>query len=143
MTRSLLFTTAVLLTSAGIQAADKSVANRDANCHVSVASDWVSDALPGMAHSPDKKLTIVVSSPRMIDSFTELKQNARKVYNESKVTKDSASEFEMEGKSPAGKPDVYRAIPGTGGKFCIAEVTYQGGTVEDARKIIQTLAPGK
>ena len=143
MTRSLLFTTALLLTSAGVQAADKTVANRDATCHVSVPSDWVSDALPGMAHSPDKKLTIVVSSPRMIDSFAELKQNARKVYSQSKVTKDSASEFEMEGKSAAGKPDVYRAVPGTGGKFCIADVTYQGGTAEDARKIIETLGPGK
>lgn len=141
MTRHLLF--AALLAGTCIQAADKTVASRDATCHVSVPSDWVSDALPGMAHSPDKKLTVTVSSPKMIDSFAELKQNARNVYKESKVTKDSASEFEMEGKSIAGKPDVYRAIPAPGGKFCIAEAVYPGATVDDARKIVETLKPGK
>ena len=124
-------------------AADKTVTSRDSICQISVPADWVSEALPGLAHSSDKKMTVAVSSPRMIDSFAQLKQNARNVYKESKVTKDSGSEFEMEGKSMGGKPDVYRAIPASGGKFCIAEVTYQSGTADDAKRIVETLKPGK
>ena len=64
---------------------------------------------------------------------------------DSKVTKNSATEFEMVGKSMTGKPDVYRAIPGGGaGKFCVAEITYSAGTPEDASKILAAMkATGK
>jgi len=80
----------------------------------------------------------------MIDTFDELKQTARTVYKDSKVTKDSATEFEMVGKSITGKPDVYRAIPAGAGKFCVAEITYSAGTPEDASKILAALkATGK
>jgi hypothetical protein len=107
-------------------AGDKTIQNRDGSCMVSVPANWTGTELPGIASSPDKQLSLAVSSPKMVDSFSELKQTAKSVYKNSKVTKDSATEFEMEGESIAGKPDVYRAIPGNGNKFCIAEVTYQG-----------------
>ena len=79
----------------------------------------------------------------MVDSFAQLKQTARDVYKHSKVTKESASEFEMEGKAISGIPDVYRAIPIPGNKFCIAEVIYKSGTVDTARKITATLKKAK
>ena len=101
--------------------------------------EWKTTDGFGIAQSLDKKFSATVSSPKMIDSFSELKQNARTVYKESKVTKDSLTEFEMEGKSIAGKPDVYRAIPVAGNKFCIVDVTYPDGSLEEARKIAASL----
>ncbi|MFY9648292.1 MAG: hypothetical protein WAK29_24160 [Terriglobales bacterium] len=59
------------------------------------------------------------------------------------MTKDSATEFEMEGQSMNGKPNVYRGIPIAGGKFCIAEVICESGTAEGARKIAVTLKPAE
>jgi hypothetical protein len=92
-----------------------------------------------MADSPDKKVSAIVSAPKMVDSFAEAKQTAKSVYKNSKVVKDSATEFEMEGKSITDKPDIYRLIPVAGNKFCIAEVQYQIGTLDDARKIVETV----
>jgi hypothetical protein len=79
----------------------------------------------------------------MIDSFDQLKQTAQTIYRGSKVTRDSSTEFEMEGKSITGKPNVYRAIPISGNKFCITEVMYESGTVEQARKLAETLSASK
>ncbi|HUL71760.1 MAG TPA: hypothetical protein VLT86_01580 [Vicinamibacterales bacterium] len=124
--------------------AGKVVKSSDGACQATVPASWIAGSLPSTANSADKSLTIVVSSPKMIDSFDELKKTAQTVYKESKVTKDSATEFEMQGKSVTGTPDVYRAIPGAAGKYCIAEVTYQSGTADDVRKIALTLkATGK
>jgi hypothetical protein len=121
----------------------KTISTRDGVCQVTVPTTWVVGSIGTIADSPDKKLTAIVSSPKMMDSFAEAKQTAKSVYKNSKVVKDSATEFEMEGKSITDKPDVYRLIPVAGNKFCIAEVQYQSGSVEDARKIVETLKSGK
>jgi hypothetical protein len=133
----------VLIVSSTSWAADKTIQNRDGSCLISVPANWTGTELPGIASSPDKQLSAAVSSPKMVDSFTELKQTAQSVYKDSKVTKNSATEFEMEGQSITGKPDVYRAIPANGNKFCIVEVTYEGGSADAARKIAETLKAGK
>ncbi len=121
----------------------KTIKSRDGSCQVSVPGDWSVGELGGMADSPDKKSGVAVSSPKMVDSFAQLKENARTVYKNSKVIKDSASEFEMEGQSITGQPDVYRAIPIAAGKFCITEVTYKTGNPDQARKIAASLAAGR
>ena len=127
-----------------VWAADsKTIKSRDGVCQVSVPADWSGGELPGMASSADKQVSLVVSSPKMVDSFSELKQTAQSVYKNSKVTKDSATEFEMEGQSTTAKPDVYRAIPAGGNKFCIVEVTYKSGTPEEARKTAASLKSAK
>lgn len=84
-----------------------------------------------------------VSSPKMIDSFDELKRRAQAIYRDSKVTRDSATVFEMEGKSLSGKPDVYRAIALRDKKFCISEVMHDGDSLDDARKIAATVSAAK
>jgi hypothetical protein len=76
----------------------------------------------------------------MVDFFTEPQQTAQPVY---KVTRNSASGFERKGQSITGRPDVYRAIPANGNKFCIAEVTYPGASGDAARKGRETLKAGK
>ena len=137
---------AVVCACAGVVAAQgKTVKSSNGSCELAVPATWNIGDLPSTADSADKKMSVVLSSPKMIDSFDELKQTARTVYTDSKVTKDSATEFEMVGKSIAGKPDVYRAIPGGGaGKFCVAEITYSAGTPEDASKILAAMkATGK
>jgi hypothetical protein len=127
----------------GFAADGKTIATRDGVCQVTVPANWLVGSIGSMADSPDKKVSAIVSSPKMVDSFPEAKQTAKTVYKNSKVVKDSATEFEMEGKSITDKPDVYRLIPVAGNKFCIAEVQYQAGTVDDARKIVETLKSGK
>jgi hypothetical protein len=136
---------AVLLLTTGVLAAQttKPVVSRDGSCQVSVPASWTVTALVASAESPDHKASVTVSSPKMIDSFAELKQAAKTMYQSSKPTKDSATEFEMEGKSMAGKPDVYRGIPIAAGKFCITEVIYESGTVAEARAIAESLKAAK
>ena len=121
--------------------AEKLARSSDGTCQVSVPAAWTIGALPSTATSADNKQSVTVTSPKMIASFDELKQLAHRTYAESKVTVDSASELEMQGKAINGKPDVYRAIPAGAGKFCIAEVIYTSGTADDARKIVATLKP--
>jgi hypothetical protein len=106
----------------------KTITTRDGVCQVTVPSTWVIGSVGSMADSPDKKVSAIVSAPKMVDSFAEAKQTAKSVYKNSKVVKDSATEFEMEGKSITDKPDIYRLIPVAGNKFCIAGVQYQSGT---------------
>jgi hypothetical protein len=103
-------------------------------CQLTVPASWTGGT--SLGNSPDKKVSAVVSS--RTDAFPKVKQTAKMVYEGSKVTKDSDTEFEMEGKSLNGKPNVYRAVP-SGGKFCIAEVIYESGTLDDAKRIIETL----
>lgn len=132
-----------LLTSSLSQAADKVIKSREGNCQISVPADWSVSAIPGFANSPDKQMSVAMSSPKMMDSFSELKKTAQSVYKDDKVTKDSATEFEMEGQSQNGKPNVYRGIPAGGTIFCIVDVTYAGGKPDVARSIARTLKPGK
>jgi len=137
---------ALVCASVAVAAAQgKMVKSSNGSCELAVPATWNIGDLPSTADSADKKMSVVISSPKMIDSFNELKQTARTVYKDSKVTKDSATEFEMVGKSITGKPDVYRAIAGGGaGKFCVAEITYSAGTPDDASKILAGLkATGK
>ena len=124
-------------------AATKVIKSRDGGCQITVPGDWSPGALGGTGDSADHKVSAAVSSPKMVDSFDQLKRTAQIIYRGSRVTKDSASEFEMEGKSISDKPNVYRAIPLSSNKFCISEVIYASGTVEDARKIAQTVGAAK
>jgi len=119
------------------------ITTRDGSCQVTVPASWVAGSVGGFGNSADKKSTVAVSSPKQVASFDALKQTARGIYTNDKVTKDSATEFEMEGESMNGKPNVYRGIPIAGGKFCIVEVIYQRGTAEDARKIAGSVKSAK
>jgi hypothetical protein len=128
---------AVLL-SAGVAGADatKVIPTHKGKCTITVPASWTGTT--SSARSPDKKLQITVSDPDQ--TFDELKTNVKTVYTDDKVTKSTATEFEMEGTSPINsKPNVYRGIPRPGG-VCIAEITYDGASADDARKIVRTLA---
>ena len=87
----------------------------------------------------DSMSDMKVTSRNFQRDFARMKLNAKSVYKRNKSTRDSAAEFEMEGLSIAGKPDVYRAIPAASGKYCIAEVIYENGAVDAARAIARTL----
>lgn len=121
----------------------KRLASHDGACQISVPSAWEISAIGGVGGSADRKVSVAVGSPQRLSSFEALKQNAKKIYPKDKVTKDSASEFEMEGQSMNGKPNVYRAITIPGSKYCTAEVMYESGTAADARKIAGSLKSGK
>ena len=121
----------------------KKITTRDGSCQVTVPPSWEAGSVGGFGNSADKKASVAVSSPKQVSSFDSLKQTARGIYTNDKVTKDSASEFEMEGESMNGKPNVYRGIPIAGGKFCIVEVIYQSGTAEEARKIAGSVKSAK
>jgi len=129
-TRTILCIFAVALSAA---AADTKLAkNLDGNCSVSVPADWSTDSFGG-AQSPDKKVTVTVSSPKHgLTSMGQVHELAPTVYHDDKVTKDSGSEFSMEGKGINGKPNVYRAVP-AGDKVCIVEVQYDNGDAAGAK----------
>jgi hypothetical protein len=138
------FLTTALLAATAISAADtKPINSRDGACQITVPTDWTPGALGGTADAPDRKSSAAVSSPKAIDSFDQLKQTAQSIYRGSQVTKDSAKEFEMEGKSITGKPNIYRAIPIAGGKFCASEVMYENSDAAQARKVAETLSASK
>jgi hypothetical protein len=104
-------------------AADKqTIKSRDGSCQVSVPANWTPGELGGTADAPDHKVTMAVSSPKMIDSYSDAKQMAQTVYKNSKVTVNSPTEFAMEGQSITGKPDVYRIVPISSSKVCVVEV---------------------
>jgi hypothetical protein len=120
----------------------KLVKNTEGNCSISVPSNWTAGNL-GNANSPDKKMSIIVSSPkRGLVSIEQVQRMAPGIYPGDKVTKSSTTEFEMEGKSTSGKPNVYRAVP-TGGRVCIAEITYENSKTADARTVIGSLKAEK
>lgn len=117
-------------------AADKTISYK--NCHLTVPGDWMVEK-EMQATSPDKQQVATVGSPRFIDSFAQLKQTAQSSFPKSKVTLDKADDFQMEGAGSAGKPHVYRAIPISGGAYCIGEVTYESGAADQGKKILQSL----
>jgi len=131
------------VTSVGRAADTKVLKSRDGGCQVTIPADWEVSSLGASADSPDKKVSATVSSPKMIDSFSELKTSAKTVYKNSKVIKDSASDFGMEGQSIAGAPDVYRAIPVSASKFCIVEAIYKSGDPAIARAVAASLQASK
>ena len=124
-------------------AADTKLAkNLDGNCSVSVPANWSTDSLGG-AQSPDKKVSLTVSSPKHgLTSLAQVHQLAPTVYTQDKVTQDSGSEFIMEGKGINGKPNVYRAVP-AGDKVCIVEVQYDNGDAAAAKAIAVSLKSAK
>src|SRR3954465_15353208 len=79
--------------------------SRDGLCQVTAPTGWTDGALPGSATSADSKTSLTASSPNMIKSFDDLKKTAQAIYKNNKVTHNSGTEFEMEGKSTTGKPD--------------------------------------
>ena len=130
----------LLLIAAAATAADtKTATSPEGKCAVTVPSTWTTDGLGGI-ESPDKKISATVRSPKHgLTSLADVKQMAPGVYKDDKVTKDTASDFEMEGKSLNGKPNFYRAIP-AGAQLCILEVTYDSpASASGAKAVIDSL----
>ena len=119
-------------------AADKTLVTRNGLCTAAVPGDWTVGVITSMGDSADKKVSFIISNPSRTDNLADLKKNAQMMYAEDKVTKDTASEFQMEGKGQNGKPNVYRAVI-SGKTICIGEVVFESGTIADARKIAETL----
>jgi hypothetical protein len=76
----------------------------------------------------------------MVDSFAQLKQLAPSIFKGAKVTKDTPTEFTMEGvRTEDGKAYTYRAVP-AGSGYCIAQVTLNGDAPTDlARSVVATV----
>jgi len=130
--------------AAALSASDVQIlTSRDGTCQITVPGDWAAGETGGTSDSPDGKMSAAVSAPKSVDSFEDLKRRAQAIYGRSKVTRDSATVFEMEGKSITNRPNVYRAVALRGNKFCVSEVMYDGDTVEQARKIAATVAASK
>lgn len=128
-----------VIASAGDTKVAKSL---DGTCSVSVPSTWSTDSYGG-GKSADGKMTMTVSSPKHgLTSLAQVHQLAPTVYPEDKVTKDSGSEFVMEGKGQNGKPNVYRAVT-AGDRVCIVEVQYDNGDATGARAVASSLKPAK
>jgi hypothetical protein len=140
--KSLIFTLAVFAASASLSAqATKTVTSHDKSCQVTVPGNWTVSGSFGIANSPDNKVSIAVNSPMRTTSLDGTKQNAPMLNPADKVVKSTAAEFQMEGRGMNNKPNVYRGIQLTG-KVCIVEVTYESGTLDDARKIAMSLKAG-
>jgi len=139
MNKLVLAVPVLCLTVFAIAADTKTVTSRTGNCTLAVPATFTVEPMLGSASSPDKKISLTVSSPTHgLSTLAEVEETAPTVYKDDKVTKKTASEFEMEGKSITGKPNVYRAIP-AGAKVCIVEVMYESGTAADARAIAETM----
>ena len=124
-------------------AADQTLHDRSGTCSITVPADWSLTPALGSATSPDKKVSLIVSSPSHgLNSLADVKQIAPTIYKEDKVTRNNANDFEMEGKSQGGKPNIYRAIPAAG-KVCIAEIVYENNNADAARAILETMKPAK
>ena len=137
MNKSGLIVCVFAMISSAYAADTKPVKNPEGNCSVSVPANWTAGTL-GNGSSPDKKMSIIVSSPKAFNSVMQVQKMAPGLYPDDKVTKSSATEFEMEGKSTSGKPNVYRAVP-AGARVCIAEITYENDKMVDARNIVGSL----
>jgi hypothetical protein len=131
---------ALLLITISVAAfgADKPLVTRNGLCAATIPGDWTVGPISSMGDSADRKVSFVISNPSRTNSLAELKNNAQMMYAEDKVTKDTATEFQMEGKGQNGKPNAYRAVI-SGKTICIGEVVFESGTIADARKIAETL----
>lgn len=116
----------------------KKLGSVDGSCSVTVPAAW-KDESSSFATSADQRMSAVVSHPKAMESFDEVKSAGRSLYK-GRVIKDGARELEIEGPSAVnGKPSVYRAIA-SGKTFCLVEVDYDAGTADDARTIAHSLA---
>jgi hypothetical protein len=133
----------LLLLAMFAPAADtKPVKNTGGECVISVPANWSSGSF-GDAQSPDKKMSLVISSPKHgLNTLEQVKQLAPTIYKDDKVTKSSGGEFEMAGQSQNGKPNVYRAIP-AGAKVCIVELIYENGDDSGAKAIVESMKMAK
>ncbi|HLY43907.1 MAG TPA: hypothetical protein VKR52_22030 [Terracidiphilus sp.] len=122
--------------------AGKQITSRDGSCQVTVPGEWEQMANLGIANSPDKSITVAVTSPRLSPQLSQVKENAPKMYPDDKIVKDTPTDFQMEGQNGAHRPNVYRGIQ-IPGKVCLVEVDYRSGTIDDARKIAATLKGAK
>jgi len=130
----------LLLIALTATAADtKTATSPEGKCAVTVPLTWTTDGLGGV-NSPDNKISAIVRSPKHgLTSLADVKQMASGIYKGDKVTKDSTSDFQMEGKSLNGKPNFYRAIP-AGAQLCILEVTYENpASASEAKALIDSL----
>jgi hypothetical protein len=135
-------TLAALAAGSILYAQGKTVTSHKGDCQLTVPADWNVTPMFGMANSPDNKWSATLTSPANTTTLGQLKSNAQMIYTNDKVVKDTPTEFQMEGQSLDGKPNVYRGIQ-LAGKICIVDVTYDSGTVDDARKIAATLKGAK
>jgi len=129
----------VLLCIPALALADdtKKLSSNDGSCNVTVPTAWKGEK--ATSASADKKVSATVSHPMAMHTFDEVKSGAKALYK-GKVTKDTATELEIEGPSALNnKPSVYRAIA-SGKTFCLVDVDYESGSIDDARKIARTLA---
>lgn len=133
---------AALFVASKTLAQGKPVTSHNGACQVTVPGDWSVSGTFGIADSADKSANVAVTNPRSTTTLADLKQTAQMIYTNDKVVKDTAAEFQMEGQSINGKPNVYRAIQFAGG-VCVVEVTYSSGTIDDARKIAQSVKSAK
>ena len=144
MKKSVLLTLAVIAACPVLLAqGGKVVTNHSGICQVTVPANWVVNEMFGAANSPDNKVSVAVTSPMNNTSLAKTEQTAPMMYSKDKVTLSTPTEFQMEGFSVLnGKPNVYRGIQ-LPGKICLVEVIYESGTVDDARKIAETLKSAK
>jgi hypothetical protein len=120
----------------------KKITSHDGSCEVTVPADWSASGSFGIGNSADKSVNVAVTDPMHTKTLGDLKQTAQMIYASDKVVKDTAAEFQMEGQSINGQPNVYRGIQ-LAGKICVVEVTYTSGTIDDARKIAASLKAAK
>ncbi|MGD0736955.1 MAG: hypothetical protein ABR976_17625 [Terracidiphilus sp.] len=137
--KRILVTLAVFAVSATLYAQNtKTVTSHDKSCQVTVPGSWTVSGSFGIANSPDNKVSVTVNSPLRTPSLSGTKQTAPMLNPADKVVKSTADEFQMEGRGMDNKPNVYRGIQ-LAGRVCIVEVTYESGTLDDARRIAMSL----
>lgn len=120
----------------------KQLKNPSGECVIAVPANWTTGSL-GNAQSPDKQMSLIVSSPKHgISTLAQVKQIAPTIYKDDKVTKDSTTEFDMAGQSNNGKPNLYRAIPAAD-KVCIVELIYENDDEAGAKAIVDNMKPAK
>jgi hypothetical protein len=134
---TLIFAAPLLMAQAG-----KAVISHDGNCQVIVPSDWSASGNFGLATSPDKSVSVIVSSPNLSPTLDKVKKSAPTLYPDDKVVQSTATEFQMEGQDPNGKPNVYRGVQ-VPKRVCLVELTYSNGALEQARKIAESLKSAK
>lgn len=133
---------AAVAASSILCAQGKPVTSHDGSCQVTVPADWTVSGNFGFANSADNQVSVAVTMPRSTPTLGELKPTAQMIYANDKVVKDTPTAFQMEGQGLEGKPNVYRGIQ-LAGKICVVEVTYSSGTIDDARKIAESLKSAK
>jgi hypothetical protein len=138
--KNICLTSCLLLIALNGTAGDtKTATSPEGKCAVTVPSTWTTDGLGG-AESPDKKISSIVRSPKHgLTSLADVKKMAPSIYKGDKVTNDSATDFQMEGKSLNGKPHFYRAVP-AGAELCILEVIYgNAASAPEAKAVADSL----